>query len=115
VHGHGRARYGRLDDRALGQAQPHALARFDDVVARIAVAGQPDPPVDHGQVSAQVPELQRLAGVDALQLTDRGVDPGPTLTSHLEGSTVKQFEVRIHHQSPELRIAIIVVLGWVIQ
>jgi hypothetical protein len=57
------------------------------MVAEVAVARQPDAPFDHGQLAAQAPEVQGLSGSEALE--------GPV-------------RLRIHHQSPEFGIAMIV-------
>ncbi|HZT55462.1 MAG TPA: hypothetical protein VFA35_04495, partial [Burkholderiaceae bacterium] len=60
----------------------------DEVVAEVVGARQPDGAVEHGQFTAQAPEVS-------------GVGP------ELEGSAMKQVELRIHHQSPAFGIAMI--------
>jgi hypothetical protein len=72
------------------------------VVAEVVVAGQPDAPLDHRELAAQVPELQRLAGGNALHRAGRGPASVP-------------IRLRIHHQSPVFGMAIIGVLAAVIQ
>ncbi|MES2099185.1 MAG: hypothetical protein V4569_05145 [Pseudomonadota bacterium] len=56
------------------------------MVAEVAVARQPDAPVDHDQVAAEATEVQSLSGGEALK--------GPV-------------RLRIHHQSPVFGMAII--------
>jgi len=61
------------------------------VVAEVAVARQPDAPVDHDQLAAEATEVQGLSGGEALN--------GPV-------------RLRIHHQSPVFGVTIIGVVGW---
>jgi hypothetical protein len=62
----------RFDHGVLGDAQPHALARLDEVVAEVVVARQPDASFDHRELAAEAPEPQRLAGGDALHRAGGG-------------------------------------------
>jgi hypothetical protein len=71
------------------------------MVAKIAVAGQPDASVDGDQFAAEVAQVECLAGADA---TRAGV-----ARVGLEGPAMKPVELRVHHQSPEWDVAMIVV------
>jgi hypothetical protein len=64
------------------------------MVAEVAVAGQPDPSVDHDQLAAEASEVQRLSGNEAAKGSVR---------------------LLIHHQSPVVDIAMIVVQPRTIQ
>jgi hypothetical protein len=72
-----------FDHRVLAGAQQHALPGLDEVIAEIAVAGQPEAAIDRGEFAAEPVQTQGLARSEGL------------------------FELRIHHQSPEWRIAMI--------
>jgi len=58
------------------------------MIAEVVRPRQPDTPFEHGQLAAQTPQMGRIA-------------------AELEGSAMKQLELRIHHQSPAFGIAII--------
>jgi hypothetical protein len=51
------------------------LPRFDDVVAEVTVACQPDAPVDHAELAAQAPEVDRLAGAHVAHAAVHRVGP----------------------------------------
>jgi hypothetical protein len=91
---HGFAGRGRLDHRVVAHADAHALAGLDHMVAEVAIAGQPDAAVDHREVTTEPPEPPCLAGSEF---------PGVPL------------ELRIHHQSPVLRVVMIVTFACTIQ
>lgn len=80
----------RLDDDGVGALEHEALASFDDVVVEIALAGQPDPAAQDGELTGQA--LDAHGG------------------RKLEGSSSGLREnLRSHHQSPGW-FAIIVLL-----
>jgi hypothetical protein len=58
------------------------------MIAQVVRPCQPDTPVEHRQLAAQAPQMGRIG-------------------MQLEGSAMKQLELRIHHQSPALGIAMI--------
>jgi hypothetical protein len=89
AHGDGLAGARGFDHRVLADAEPHALAGFDEEVAEFAAAGEPDPAVERRQIAAEPAEVRRVG-------------------AQREGSAVKQGPLRIHHQSPLLCLAIIV-------
>jgi hypothetical protein len=69
----------RFDHHVLVDAEPHALTGFEDVVAEVVVARQPDAAIDHGEFATQTAKMCRVARV------------------HLKGPAVKHLELRIHH------------------
>jgi hypothetical protein len=79
AHQHGIAGARRLDHRVFVDAKAQALAGLDDVVAEVAVAGQPGAPFDHAELAAEPAEVQGLARGEAANGHGR---------------------LRIHHQSP---------------
>jgi hypothetical protein len=88
---------GRFDHRVFADGEPHALAGFEDVVAEVVVARQPDAAIDHGEFAAETAEMCRVARV------------------HLKRPAMECLELRIHHQSPALGVAIIGLVACVIQ
>ncbi|HEY8707857.1 MAG TPA: hypothetical protein VIM34_07640 [Burkholderiaceae bacterium] len=64
------------------------MARLDEVVAEVAIAGQPDAALDHAEVATEPVQAHRLPGTEPMQ---------------------SSIGLRIHHQSPVSRLAIIVV------
>ncbi|HWI10464.1 MAG TPA: hypothetical protein VNU48_03970 [Burkholderiaceae bacterium] len=58
------------------------------MIAQVVRTRQPDAAVEHRQLAAQRPQT-------------RGIG------MELEGSAMKQLELRIHHQSPALGVAMI--------
>ncbi|MEO6408486.1 MAG: hypothetical protein ABIO45_06990 [Burkholderiaceae bacterium] len=60
----------------------HAFARSENVIDRIAAAGQPDLAAQNGEFAAASVDLQRYIAVD------------------LEGPAAARNEMRNHHQSP---------------
>jgi len=66
------------------------------MIAQVVRPRQPDTPVEHRQFTAQRAQA-------------RGIG------MELEGSAMKQLELRIHHQSPALGVAIIGHCALVIQ
>jgi hypothetical protein len=79
AHHHGLAGACRLDHRVVADSQPQPLAGFDDVVAEVAVARQPDAAFDNRELAAEAAQVQRLARGKAAKGRNR---------------------LRIHHQSP---------------
>jgi hypothetical protein len=82
---------GRFDDGVLADGQPDFLARLDEEVAEIVVARQPDAALNDRQFAAEAPEAHGFAEAQVLVAA---VERGPS-------------RVRIHHQSPVLRVGII--------
>jgi hypothetical protein len=66
------------------------------MIAQVVRARQPDTPVEHRQVTAQRPQTGGIG-------------------MELEGSAMKQLELRIHHQSPALGVVMIGHLAFEIQ
>jgi hypothetical protein len=73
-----------LDYRALGPIDVHTGAAREHMVVQVAVAGQPDPSVEHGQLAGAVADESRSAGGQA----------------HRGGRGKLRSGLRIHHQSP---------------
>jgi hypothetical protein len=94
AHGGAGAGPGGFDHRVLADREAHAFAGLDEMVAEVAVACQPDTRVDSRQLAAEASEAQRLTGSEAL-----------------EGGV----RLRVHHQSPVLRVGMIVVPAQTIQ
>jgi hypothetical protein len=91
------ARECRFDHRVVVGREAQPMSGLDEMVAEIAVARQPEPTVDDRQVAAQPIQANGLAGV------------------HLECPAMEPLVLRIHHQSPALRIAMIGALACEIQ
>jgi hypothetical protein len=94
------------DHGVLGHAQAHALAGFDEVVAEVTVARQPDPALQHAQLAAEPAQVHGVAGVDAKRRAACGAG---------RGAAKVPIELRIHHQSPVRNITMIILATWKIQ
>jgi hypothetical protein len=103
---------GRFDDRAFVDPEADLLARLDEVVAQVAVAGQPDATAEHRELAAEPIETHRFGGGNAQQFTIARVGHRRW---QLEGPAMKHLELRIHHQSPVCDVAIILDDGLAIQ
>jgi hypothetical protein len=90
----------------LRRDQADALAGFEAVVAGVAgmaATGQPDAAFEHGQLAAATAQPQRAAGGDAAGMRGRRGRKGQ------QGAV---YELRSHHESPDVCAAIIVQLTW---
>jgi hypothetical protein len=91
-----------LHHRRLRLDQAQALPGLEHAVLAVALAGHPDPPVEHGQVAFTAAHTPRLTRRQAL-------------SEPVQGRQGAEVELRIHHQSPGSHASMIVGIPSTIQ
>jgi hypothetical protein len=95
-------RFGRFDHGVFVDREPHLLAGFDEMIAKVAVACQPDFALNHRQFTAQTPEVHRFTGLDKVGRATNGECALASCRARFRACSVDRLHLRIHHQSPAL-------------